>query len=66
MEKYVKDLSVGDKLSSGVKVFERPFGSVKCPKNQINLGVEYSNGDRKIVRWGRYTTVNVIETSKSI
>lgn len=60
MNKRVTELSVGDVLASGAKVIERPFDSVRCPKGKINLGIQYSNGERRIVQWGKSTTVFVV------
>lgn len=60
MKKKVKDLQVGDILSSGTKIVERPFDSISTPRGQINLTVEYPNGNRRTRQWGKHTEVDVI------
>lgn len=58
-EKQVRQLQVGDVLSSGAVIVERPYDSIKCPKGKLNIGVDYGDGVKKIVQWGRNTTVGI-------
>jgi hypothetical protein len=59
MKKRIRHLQVGDILSSGAKIIERSYDSVRCPKGKCNIGVEYSDGTRKIQQWGKDTEVSL-------
>lgn len=56
----VKDLQIGDQLSSGAKIVSDPFESLHARKGKVIVGVLYSNGKLTTQEWGKSTTVTVI------
>lgn len=59
MKKLVRDLSVGDILSSGCEVIEAPFDSCNCPVGKCNIGIRYKSGTTTIRQWNKRTEVTV-------
>lgn len=61
MQKQVRDLVVGDILTSGCEVIEAPFDSVRCPKGKCNIGIKHTSGTCVIRQWWKSTVVGVKE-----
>jgi hypothetical protein len=59
MKKQVKDLQIGDILSSGAEIIERPFDAIGLKSNQRKIGIKYPGGISKIQIWNKYTTVTI-------
>lgn len=59
--KQVKDLNVGDILSSGAEITHRPFDAIGLKSNQRKIGIKYSDGNVRIQIWNKYTTVSLKE-----
>lgn len=60
MKKKVRHLQQNDILSSGARIINNPYSSVRCPKGKLNVEVEYPNGQKKIQQWNKETIVDVI------
>lgn len=56
----VKHLRVGMVLNSGATIESNPIEYVRTPKGKCDLVVKYSDGTRRAVRWGKETTVVVV------
>lgn len=56
----VTDLKTGDTLSSGAKVISNPFAGVRTPRGKVEIGIEYTNGQRVLRIWNKSTTVGVV------
>lgn len=54
----VQDLRVGDELTSGAKVIEKPFQFVGDQNKKLKLVIQMGEV-KKLVIWGRYTTVGI-------
>lgn len=61
VRRMVKDLKVGDVLTSGDTVIEAPFDSVHCPAGKCNIGIQYISGIRKVQQWNKRTEVGIKE-----
>lgn len=59
MKKLVKDLSVGDILTSGDVVVEAPFDSCNCPAGKCNIGIRYLSGTVAVRQWNKRTVVGI-------
>lgn len=59
MKKKVRNLLVGDVLSSGTKIIEKPYDSVRCPKGKCNIGLQYPSGAVRTSQWNKETIVTL-------
>jgi hypothetical protein len=52
-----RDLKKGMTLRSGGTIIEDAFCSVKCTRNQVQVGIEWNNGNRRYHIWNAKTII---------
>lgn len=55
----VTDLKTSDMLSGGAKVISSPVAGIRTPRGKVEIGIEYSNGQRVLRVWNKSTTVGI-------
>lgn len=59
IQRMVKDLKVGDILTSGDIVIGPPFDSIRCPRTHCNICIQYVSGVRALRQWNKRTIVSI-------
>lgn len=63
-KKLVRDLKVGDVLTSGAEIASSPSAGLNTPAGKVEIVIKYPNGSKKLQVWNKNTSVTLKSVSE--